>query len=402
MATVADASKNAKAALDFFNDAFALRPTNLTIKRLRDATEKYITAADETKKQAALLALAQTHNDFADELGAQGEACGALEQLTAAATLAPDSKPKQPASQYTAVCKSILQVTDRTDQLKQFNGALLYSTYEDREYRIYRVPLTNTFALKLLAVNSTQPRLSPDGKMLAFHSTPPDSEGISGLALDQGLAPTDRSVRYATFVEDGKESPADWNPAGDYIIFASRREYDRQSRMYIQSTVNNQFNWFYGEDPTWQPSAGGGNQIVYRGTDLTGNQLGLWQATSSGEGAAPLTNVSGDRRPTWSPDGKYLVFMSDTRDGNWEIYRLTFADPNHPVIRLTNDPGQDGLPTVSPDGKYVAFVSNRGGLWQIWAVPIDGGEAIALAPIQGSLTHGNSSDWLEHAIQWVK
>ena len=58
--------------------------------------------------------------------------------------------------------------------------------------------------------------------------------------------------------------------------------------------------------------------------------------------------------------------------------------------------------TVSPDGKYVAFVSNRGGLWQIWAVPIDGGEPIALAPIQGSLTHGNSSDWLEHAIQWVK
>ena len=112
--------------------------------------------------------------------------------------------------------------------------------------------------------------------------------------------------------------------------------------------------------------------------------------------------MGNDRRPAWSPDGKYVVFMSDGRDGNWEIYRVTFADPNHPVVRLTNDPGQDGLPTVSPDGKYVAFVSNRGGLWQIWAVPMAGGEPIAIAHIQGSLTHGNPSDWLEHAIQWVK
>lgn len=74
---------------------------------------------------------------------------------------------------------------------------------------------------------------------------------------------------------------------------------------------------------------------------------------------------------------------------------MTFADQT--VIRLTQDPAQDGLPTVSPDGKYVAFVSNRGGTWQVWAVDIGGGSPTVLGPIRGNLTN-----WMEHAIQWVK
>ena len=35
--------------------------------------------------------------------------------------------------------------------------------------------------------------------------------------------------------------------------------------------------------------------------------------------AKPLTDVAGDSRPKWSPDGETVVFMSRNRDGNWEI-----------------------------------------------------------------------------------
>ncbi|MFN8493457.1 MAG: protein kinase [Caldilineaceae bacterium] len=405
MATANNADKNANAALEFFNDALALRPADINIMRLRDATEKVIKAPDETRQKDATLALAQVHSAYANEIGGKGDACGALEQLTAATNLTPGGKPTDAALKYSEICKGVQQVNEHTDVLKQLHGILIYSTYEEREYRIYRTPITNTFAPNLLVVNGSQPRLAPDGKTLAFHSMPPDAEGLSGWTLNSNLKPGDRSIRYDRYVEDSKESPPDWNPTGEFLTFASRREGDRVSRVYLKPALNTpNYSFIFGEDPAWQPN---GNTIVYKGADDTGNQPGLWLVSNFGQSFRdtnysfkPLTNVATDRRPTWSPDGKYVVFMSNGRDGNWEIYRATVATGD--VKRLTNDPGADGLPTVSPDGKYVAYVSNRGGSWEIWAVPIDGGESVLIGPIHGSFVRDDPSTWLEHAIQWVK
>lgn len=405
MATASNTDKNVKAALEFFNDALALRPTDINIMRLRNATEKVVKATDEARQKDATLALAQAHSAYADEIGGKGDACGALEQLAAATNLTPGGKPSEAAAKYSDLCKGVQQVNEHTDMLKQLHGMLIYSTYEEREYRIYRVPITNTFAPNLLIVNGSQPRLAPDGKTLAFHSMPPDAEGLSGWTLNSNLKPGDRSVRYDKYVEDSKESPPDWNPTGEFLTFASRREGDRVSRIYLKPAFNTpNYSFIFGEDPAWQPN---GNTIVYKGADDTGNQPGLWLVSNFGQSFRdtnysfkPLTNVATDRRPTWSPDGKYVVFMSNGRDGNWEIYRATVA--NGDVKRMTNDSGADGLPTVSPDGKYIAFVSNRGGSWAIWAVPIDGGESVLIGSIHGSFVRDDPSTWLEHAIQWVK
>ena len=63
-----------------------------------------------------------------------------------------------------------------------------------------------------------------------------------------------------------------------------------------------------------------------------------------------------DLRPSWSPDGRRLAFMSN-RDGNFEIY---LADANGSnVRRLTEDPGNDFNPDWSPDGKAIAWNSDR-------------------------------------------
>ncbi|CAN5394936.1 hypothetical protein BH10CHL1_BH10CHL1_42430 [soil metagenome] len=395
MASANNASPNPKTIGDLFNYALALRPNATAVTRLRDATERYRKAPTD-QRQAAALALGQAHRAYAEELGGKGDACGAIEQATVANAVAPNNQLGEIATQYTATCQGLQQATEHNDLLKKFVGQIIYSAVEDGQSRIYRMPLTDTFHIDLLVADAAQPRLSPDGKTLIFHTAKPDAEGIANLVINNNPKPTDRSVRYNGFAEDGKESPPDWNPAGDAIAFASRREGDRRSRIYVTSaTPSSYINWFYGEDPAWQPGVSGGQWIVYRGADNSGNQLGLWQADQNGANSSPLTSVDGDRRPAWSPDGKYIIFMSDRRDGNWEIYRLTFADQT--VIRLTNNPARDGLPTVSPDGKSVAFVSDRDGSLQIWVVSIDGGDSKPLARVQGSMT-----EWLEHAIQWVK
>jgi Tol biopolymer transport system component len=179
------------------------------------------------------------------------------------------------------------------------------------------------------------------------------------------------------------------------LAFASQRETDNRSRIYIKTaTANNDaVSLIVGQDPAWRPM--GDSIIAYSGRDKNNNQPGLWLISDDGVNLRPLTSIERDRRPTWTPDASQLVFMSDGRDGNWEIYRLDLQTQT--VTRLTTSPTQDGLPSISPDGEYVAFVSDEGGVWRIWVTPLDGSaQPTPLMAIKGSLVN-----WLEHAIHWV-
>ena len=110
-----------------------------------------------------------------------------------------------------------------------------------------------------------------------------------------------------------------------------------------------------------------------------------------------LTDNRGDARPRWAPDGSFIIFMSDQRDDNWELYRVDIADPisDSPITRLTDDLANDGLPAISPDGTRVAFVSNRGDGWGLWQIPAQGGTATQLTAINGQMPN-----WLEEGVDW--
>ena len=99
-------------------------------------------------------------------------------------------------------------------------------------------------------------------------------------------------------------------------------------------------------------------------------------------------NRDKDYSPSWSPDGKRIVFMSN-RDGHlrddipgistYEIYVMD-ADGGNPQ-NLTNDPRDDRNPSWSPDGKRIAFASDRDGFKnddliitdEIYVMDADGG-----------------------------
>lgn len=67
---------------------------------------------------------------------------------------------------------------------------------------------------------------------------------------------------------------------------------------------------------------------------------------ADGTGQMNLTRTPGDEdSPSWSPDGKRIVFMA-LRGRNNDIYVMN-ADGSG-QIRLTTDPDPDGDPAWSP------------------------------------------------------
>ncbi|HSY93730.1 MAG TPA: hypothetical protein VK812_20390 [Candidatus Binatus sp.] len=88
-------------------------------------------------------------------------------------------------------------------------------------------------------------------------------------------------------------------------------------------------------------------------------------------GGAPrrITQKSPSYWHGWSPDGKTLAFVGQ-RNGDFDIYTIPVAGGEE--TRLTTAKGLDDGPEYSPDGKYIYFNSERTGHMQIWRMKPDG------------------------------
>ena len=92
----------------------------------------------------------------------------------------------------------------------------------------------------------------------------------------------------------------------------------------------------------------------------------------------------------WSPDGKQVVLTTNLT-GRLNLWKLS-ASGSWPLQLVQSNERQFGG-TWSPDGKWIAFQQDYGGneLWDIWAVPADGGAAVNLT---------NTPDRREEEPRW--
>jgi dipeptidyl aminopeptidase/acylaminoacyl peptidase len=108
-----------------------------------------------------------------------------------------------------------------------------------------------------------------------------------------------------------------------------------------------------------------------------------------------------------SPDGQSVVIAADRADWDQNIFRedlWLYRDDGHSLIQLTRS-GYDSKPQWSPDGRWIAFLSERGGakggkscehtsaddrVAQLYVISLAGGEAIPM-------TQGDEK---VHAFAW--
>jgi Tol biopolymer transport system component/DNA-binding winged helix-turn-helix (wHTH) protein len=118
----------------------------------------------------------------------------------------------------------------------------------------------------------------------------------------------------------------------------------------------------------WTPDG----RLVYS-LNTIGN-VDLWVMRPDGQEQKQLTlNSATNDAPTVTPDGRYIVFISN-RAGAFQVWRMQ-TDGNDPVA-LTNGGGKN-FPAISPDGKWVLY--NTTDDWQLWRVSLAGGEPTRLS-----------------------
>jgi dipeptidyl aminopeptidase/acylaminoacyl peptidase len=185
-------------------------------------------------------------------------------------------------------------------------------------------------------------------------------------------------------------SAAAWSPDGTELVYAMQGTLWRQklgSREAVQLTDGPG----YDSEPDWSPD---GRHVLY--TSYRNDALELWVLDVQGGGAhALVANGAVNLDARWSPDGSRIAYVSTAFHGRFHVFVLGISDgkPAGESVRITEDK-DSGLPryyyskfdqylspTWSPDGRELILVSNRGDVWgsgDLWRMSPEPGATMRL------------------------
>src|SRR5829696_4798078 len=104
-----------------------------------------------------------------------------------------------------------------------------------------------------------------------------------------------------------------------------------------------------------------------------------------------LYNLKEVRDPQRSPDGKWVAYVvsraiKDTDKNDTDIWMASWDGTQE--IQVTSSPDGESQPRWSPDNKYLSFVSSRQGAkgGQLWLMNRAGGEAVKVSDVKGGVS----------------
>ena len=281
-------------------------------------------------------------------------------------------------------------------------GALVYSMRGS----LWRQALDATVATQLTSGGGYdyQPDVSPDGRWVAFDRYDGNSVELELLDVSTGKVAPLTSNRAVNL------EPR-WSPDGKRIAFVStsykgrwhvytmdvqegrgsepaRITTDRDSKLprYYYSVYDHYLS------PTWSPD--GKELIVISNRGQIWGTGGFWRMSSEPGDSMRLIHyeeTTWKARPDWSPDGKRVVYSSYIGTQYNQLWLMT-SDGGVP-LELTYGAFDATSPRWSHDARHIAYVSNEGGNTALWVLDIPGAskrriEAKSLAFIEpvGSLT----------------
>lgn len=224
-------------------------------------------------------------------------------------------------------------------------------------------------AITHLGSISLSPRVSPDGSRIAFASVTGGGWNIHMFSKDLG-----RTVSFPRF--GGTNLSPAWSSDGTHLAWSSSRA--GFPNIYVADQNGNglkQVSTGKGPDvsPVWNPKTNA--QIAF-----VSGRSGLPQIyimESDGTNLQRITNEGYAVSPSWSPNGQFLAFAwirhyGPGAPGAQDIYIMDVASKQW--VQLTHDSGRNDFPSWSPDGRHLVYQSNKLGTEQIWTMLADGSQ----------------------------
>jgi eukaryotic-like serine/threonine-protein kinase len=278
---------------------------------------------------------------------------------------------------------------------------------------LYKIPLLEGRAQRLITDIDSPVSLSPDGKRMAYLRHAPDKNQSTLLIANEDgtdekplvvhkyenaiwacawspngktIAAVYREARGSAVlmevpVQGGLERPLsrhpwiklegmNWIQDGRGLIVSAQEIPDEPIQLVYVSypkgearKITSDFNWYFGVSLTASSST------LTTVRDDYASDIWVGPLTNP-DSAQPVTSSARAQQPSWSADDKIVYLTEETPRKNIWVMGSDGSNPK----RLTDSSEQvaNAMPQVTADGRYIVYISDRTGSLQIWRIDIDG------------------------------
>ncbi|HEX4574871.1 MAG TPA: S9 family peptidase [Gemmatimonadales bacterium] len=219
--------------------------------------------------------------------------------------------------------------------------------------RVWLVDVATGQARELTAGpgSDRQPRWGPDGKSLAFVATRQHGPQLWLLPIEGGEA------RRVTDLPDGVADPV-WFPDGKHLLVTSdikwpaQQEIDRRNGDYpTDARLWTELLWRH-----WDEWRAGKRQHLFRVTLADNSAKDITPVDHD----VPTIATSGDGDVAVAPEGQEIAVAlhgDSTVADNTNVDVYVMGPDGSGMRALTTNRGADNTPRYSPDGRYLAYLS---------------------------------------------